>query len=154
LIEARFFANIDEKVHFRMWFDGTNYRVKMVLTLAIFRQLFALKGLWKVFENRQKKSLKVFDFFWSWRLRTLPCVFTQTSFSDRWLEKMARGKMAPEKMIGAEKWQQKELRKIHILHSRFQFGIWLRMFFFTSECLFQRYKQTFEVASKANWNRE
>jgi hypothetical protein len=39
----------------------------MVLTLAIFRQLIALK----VFENRQQKSLKVFEFFWSWRLRTL-----------------------------------------------------------------------------------
>jgi hypothetical protein len=34
----------------------------MVLTLAIFRQLIALKGLRKVFENRQKKSLKVFEF--------------------------------------------------------------------------------------------
>jgi hypothetical protein len=45
----------------------------MVLTLAIFRQLIALKGLRKVFENRQKKSLKVFELFWSWRLRT-PCV--------------------------------------------------------------------------------
>jgi hypothetical protein len=54
-----------------MWFDATNYWVKMVLTLAIFPQLIALKGLWKVFENRQKKSLKVFEFFWSWRLRTL-----------------------------------------------------------------------------------
>jgi hypothetical protein len=54
-----------------MWFDWTNYLVKMVLTLAIFPQLIALKGLWKVFENRQKKSLKVFQFFWSWRLRTL-----------------------------------------------------------------------------------
>jgi hypothetical protein len=32
----------------------------MVLTLAIFRQLIALKGLSKVFENRQKKSLNFF----------------------------------------------------------------------------------------------
>jgi hypothetical protein len=59
-----------------MWFDETNYRGEMVLTLAIFRQLIALKGLWKVFENRQKKSLKVFEFFWSWRLRTL--LYNQT----------------------------------------------------------------------------
>jgi hypothetical protein len=51
--------------------NGTNYWVKMLLTLAIFRQLIALKGLWKVFENRQQKSLKVFEFFLSWRLRTL-----------------------------------------------------------------------------------
>jgi hypothetical protein len=35
----------------------------MLLTLAIFRQLIALKRLWKVFENRQQKSLKVFEFF-------------------------------------------------------------------------------------------
>jgi hypothetical protein len=62
-----------------MWFDWTNYWVKMVLTLAIFRQLIALKGLWKVFENRQKKSLKVFDFFWSWRLRTLLYVLSKKS---------------------------------------------------------------------------
>jgi hypothetical protein len=60
-----------KKAHFRMWLDGTNYWVKMVLTLVIFRQLIALKGLWKVFDNRQKKSLKVFELFWSWRLRTL-----------------------------------------------------------------------------------
>jgi hypothetical protein len=62
-----------------MWFDWTNYWVKMVLTLAIFRQLIALKGLWKVFENRQKKSLKVFEFFWSWRLRTLLYVLSKKS---------------------------------------------------------------------------
>jgi hypothetical protein len=52
-----------------MWFDATNFWVKMLLTLAICRQLIALKDLWKVFENRQQKCLKVF--FWSWRLRTL-----------------------------------------------------------------------------------
>jgi hypothetical protein len=49
-----------------IWRD-INYWVKMVLTLAIFRQLIALK----VFENRQKKSLKAFEYFWFWRLRTL-----------------------------------------------------------------------------------
>jgi hypothetical protein len=57
-----------------MWFDGTNYWLKMH-TFATFRQLIALKGLWKVFENRQKQSLKVFEFFWSWRLRTLTWYF-------------------------------------------------------------------------------
>jgi hypothetical protein len=68
----KIFANIDEKVHFRMWFDGTNYRVIMLLILAIFRQLIAFKGLRKVFEKKQKKSLNVFEYFCSWRLRTLP----------------------------------------------------------------------------------
>jgi hypothetical protein len=70
-----------------MWFDGTNYRGKMVLTLAIFRHLIALKGLWKVFDNRQKKSLKVFEIFWSWRLRTLSyecseCMFLHLSICN------------------------------------------------------------------------
>jgi hypothetical protein len=58
-LKSKVFANIDAKVHFKMWCAGTNYWVKMVLMLASFRQLIALKGLWKVFENRQKKSLKV-----------------------------------------------------------------------------------------------
>ena len=65
-----------------MWFDGTNYWVKMVLTLAIFRGWL----LSKVFENRQKKSLKVVEFFWSWRLRTLlkHCTVTTSPLQLVW----------------------------------------------------------------------
>jgi hypothetical protein len=72
-LKSKVFANIDEKAHFRMWLDGTNYCVQMVLILAIFRQLIALKGLWKVFENKAEKIFESLwkKFFWSWRLRTL-----------------------------------------------------------------------------------
>ena len=55
--------------------------VKMVLTLAIYRQLIALKGLRKVFEIREKKYLKVFEYFWSWRLRTL---FNEDLLAQPW----------------------------------------------------------------------
>jgi hypothetical protein len=40
-----------------MGFDKTNYRVKMVLTLAIFRQLIARKG----FEKSLKIGRKIFE---------------------------------------------------------------------------------------------
>jgi hypothetical protein len=53
---------------FRMWFHGTNYPGE---NGAYRSQFFDTWLLSKVFENRQKKSLKVFEFFWSWRLRTL-----------------------------------------------------------------------------------
>lgn len=43
---------------------------KPALGFGIFL-LISLKGLGKVFENGQKKSLKVFEFFRSLRLRTL-----------------------------------------------------------------------------------
>ena len=49
------FTNIDEKLHISMWFEGTNYRIKIVLT--IFRQLIALKS---------------FEYFWAWHGIDMP----------------------------------------------------------------------------------
>ena len=46
---------------YRMWFDGTNYRVKMVFTLANFSTADCFQRSLKIGRKNLSKSLNIFD---------------------------------------------------------------------------------------------